>query len=111
MHGIGVTLVTAKRTPENQQVERSLVPMALPSAALDPVKPQVLHPRFALPNLLRCQTSHNSLIYGTNFRNYVRVTDSGLEGLLSLAAFIAFVPFIGPVPFILLHTSLQNSQD
>jgi len=38
--GIGVTLVTAKRTPINQQVERSLVPMAMNPAGLDPVKPK-----------------------------------------------------------------------
>ena len=50
--------------------------MALTPAGLDPVKPQVLHPRLALPNLIRCQTSLKSLIYGANFRNYVRVTDS-----------------------------------
>ena len=74
--GIGDTLVIAKRTPINQQVERSLVPMTMNPAGLDPVKPQVLHPRLALPNLIRCQTSLKSLIYGANFRNYVRVTDS-----------------------------------
>jgi len=51
--------------------------MALTPAGLDPVKPQVLHPRLALPNLIRCQTSLKSLTYGANFRNYVRVTDSG----------------------------------
>ncbi len=50
--------------------------MALTPAGLDPVKPQVVHPRLALPNVLRCQTSLNSLIYGANFGNYVRVTDS-----------------------------------
>ncbi len=50
--------------------------MALPPAGLDPVKPQVVHPRLALPNLIWCQTSLNSLIYGANFGNYVRVTDS-----------------------------------
>ncbi len=44
---IGDTPVIAKRTPVNQQVERSLVPMALTPAALHPVKPQVLHPRLA----------------------------------------------------------------
>ncbi len=47
---IGDTLVIAKRTPVNQQVERSLVPIALIPAGLDPVKPQALHPRLALPN-------------------------------------------------------------
>ena len=35
----------------------------------------LLHLRLALPNLIRCQTSPKSLIYGANFRNYVRVTD------------------------------------
>jgi len=52
--------------------------MALTPAGLDPVKPQVVHPRLALPNVIRCQTSLNSLIYGANFGNYVRVTDSRL---------------------------------
>ena len=47
---IGDTLVIAKRTPVNQQVERSLVPIALIPAGLDPVKPQALHPWLALPN-------------------------------------------------------------
>ncbi len=50
--------------------------MVLTLAGLDPVKPQVVHPRLALPNLIRCQTSLNSLIYRANFGNYVRVTDS-----------------------------------
>ncbi len=50
--------------------------MALTPAALDPVEPQVLHPRLAELWLIRCQTSLNSLIYGANFRNYVRVTYS-----------------------------------
>jgi hypothetical protein len=50
--------------------------MALTLAGLEPVKPQVLHPRLALPSLIRCQTPRNSLIYGDNFGNYVRVTDS-----------------------------------
>ncbi len=50
--------------------------MTMNPAGLDPVKPQVLHPRLALPNLIRCQTSLKSLISGANFRNYVRVTDS-----------------------------------
>ena len=50
--------------------------MALTPATLDPVKPQVLHPRLAELWLIRCQTSLNSLIYGANFGNYVRVTDS-----------------------------------
>ncbi len=50
--------------------------MALTPAALDPVEPQVLQPRLAELWLIRCQTSLNSLIYGANFGNYVRVTDS-----------------------------------
>ena len=50
--------------------------MALNPAGLDPVKPQVLQPRLALPNFIRCQTSLKSLIYGANFGNYVRVTYS-----------------------------------
>ncbi len=50
--------------------------MTLTPAALDPVKPQVLHPRLAELWLIRCQTSLNSLIYGATFGNYVRVTDS-----------------------------------
>jgi len=49
--------------------------MALTSAGLEPVKSQVLHPQFALPSLIRCQTPLNSLIYRDNFGNYVRVTD------------------------------------
>ena len=47
--------------------------MALTPAGLDPLKPQVRHPRPALPNLIRniirCQTSLNSLIYRANFGN------------------------------------------
>ena len=54
------------------------MPIALTPAALDPVKPQVLHPRLAELGFIRCQTSLNSLIYRANFRNYVRVTDSHL---------------------------------
>ena len=50
--------------------------MAMNPAGLDPAKPQALNPRLALPNLLRCQTSLNSLIYGANFRKSVRGTDS-----------------------------------
>jgi len=50
--------------------------MAMNPAGLDPVKPQVLHPQLTLPNLIRCQTSLKSLIYGANFRNYVHGTDS-----------------------------------
>ncbi len=73
---IGDTLVIAKKTHMNQQVERSLVPMVLTPAALVPVKPQVLHPRLAELWLIRCQTSLNSLIYGATFGHYVRVTDS-----------------------------------
>ena len=53
--------------------------MALTPADLEPVKPQVLYPRLALPSLIRCQTPPNSLIYGDNFGNYVRVTDCGLS--------------------------------
>jgi len=45
-------------------------------AGHDPVKPHVLQPRLALPNLIRCQTSLNSLTYRANFGNYERVTDS-----------------------------------
>jgi len=50
--------------------------MAMNPAGLDPVKPQVLNPRLALPKLIRCQTSLNSLILGANFRKSVRGTDS-----------------------------------
>ncbi len=50
--------------------------MELTSAALDPVKPQVLHPRLAELGFIRCQTFLNSLIYGANFGNFVRVTSS-----------------------------------
>jgi len=50
--------------------------MAMNPAGLDPVKSQALDPRLALPKLIRCQTSLNSLIPGANFRNYVRGTDS-----------------------------------
>ena len=50
--------------------------MALPLVALDPAKPQVLHHRLAELGFIRCQTSLNSLIYGANFRKYVRGTDS-----------------------------------
>ena len=64
----------AKKTPVNQHVERSLVPIALAPEGLDPVKPQVVHPRLALPNLIQCQTSLNSLIYGANFWNYLHFT-------------------------------------
>ncbi|MCZ6563411.1 MAG: hypothetical protein O6948_10910, partial [Deltaproteobacteria bacterium] len=74
--GDGDTLVIAKRTLKNQHVERSLVPMALTPVALDPAKPQVLHHRLAELGFIRCQTSLNSLIYGANFGNYERVTDS-----------------------------------
>ena len=57
--------------------------MELPPAALDPVKPLVLHPRLAELWLIQCQTSPNSLIYGANFGNYVRVTDSDSLGTSS----------------------------
>jgi len=53
--------------------------MALTPAGLDPVKPQVPHPRLAELWLIRCQTSLKSLIYGANFRNYVRVTDLTIQ--------------------------------
>ncbi len=59
--------------------------MVLTPAGLDPVKLQVLHPRLALPSLNRCQTPIKSLIYGNNFENYVRVTDSP-EKFKTLAA-------------------------
>jgi len=52
--------------------------MAMNPAGLDPAKPQALNPRLALPNLLRCQTSLKSLIYGANFRKSVRGTNSPL---------------------------------
>jgi len=71
---IGATHVMAKRTLLNQQVERRLVPIALIPAGLDPLKSQVRHLRLALPNLIRCQTSLNSLIYRANFGNDVRGT-------------------------------------
>ena len=50
--------------------------MALTPAGVEPVKPQVLHPRLSHPSLIRCQTPLNSLIDGDEFGNYVRVTDS-----------------------------------
>ena len=57
--------------------------MALTPAGLDSLKPQVRHPRPALPNLIRnlirCQTSLNSLIYRANFGNYERVTPTLLR--------------------------------
>ena len=65
-----------KKISLHQQVERSLVPIALTPAGLGPVKPQVVHPRLALPNLIWCQTSLNSLIYGANLGNDERGTDS-----------------------------------
>ncbi len=60
--------------------------MALTPATLEPIKPQVLHPRLAELWLIRCQTSLNSLIYGANFGNYVRVPPilSEAAGLLHL---------------------------
>ena len=42
--------------------------MAVTPAGLDPLKPQVRHPRLALPNLIRCQTSLNFLICRAKFR-------------------------------------------
>ncbi len=50
--------------------------MALTPAGFVPVKPKVLYPRRALPNLIRCQTPLNSLNYGRNFGTDVGVTDS-----------------------------------
>ncbi len=88
MHGIGVTLVIAKKTSINQQVERSLVPMAIDPAGLDLVNPKVLHPRLALPRLIGCQTSLKSLISGANFRKSVRGTDSRGTDSPSLLRFI-----------------------
>ncbi len=55
--------------------------MALTPAGFDPVKPQALHPRLAELWFIRCQTSLNSLIYGANFRNYVRVTEENSRRL------------------------------
>ncbi len=54
--------------------------MALPLVALDPAKPQVLHHRLCELGFIRCQTSLNSLIYGANFGNHERVTDSADSG-------------------------------
>ncbi len=76
MTSIGDTLVIAKKTPVKLQAETSLVPKALTPAGLGLVKPHVVHPRLALPNFIRCQTSLNSLIYGANFGNDERGTDS-----------------------------------
>ena len=53
--------------------------MALTPEGLEPIKPQILHPRLALPSLIRCQTPLNSLIYGGEFGNYVRVTESEIR--------------------------------
>ncbi len=53
--------------------------MALTPTGLEPIKPQVLHPRFALPSLIRCQTPLKLLIYRGDFGNYVRVTKSPLN--------------------------------
>ena len=50
--------------------------MALPLEDLDPVRPQVVHPRLAELRFIRCQISLYSLIYRANFLNHVRVTDS-----------------------------------
>ncbi len=60
--------------------------MALTPATLEPIKSQVLHPRLAELWLIRCQTSLNSLIYGANFGNYVRVTDVNVTANSSAAA-------------------------
>ena len=73
---IGDTLVIAKKTPVNLQVETSLVPIALTLAGLGPVRSKVVHHRLALPTLIWCQTSLNSLISGANFGNDERGTDS-----------------------------------
>ncbi len=53
--------------------------MALTPAGLEPIKPKILHPRLALPSLIRCQTPLKLLIYRGNFGNYVRVTKSPLN--------------------------------
>jgi len=50
--------------------------MALPPADLDPVRPQVVHPRLAELRFIRYQISLYSLIDRANFLNHVRVTDS-----------------------------------
>jgi len=50
--------------------------MPLPPADLDPVRPQVVHPRLAELRFIRWQISLYSLIYRANFLNHVRVTDS-----------------------------------
>ncbi len=50
--------------------------MPLPPADLDPVRPQVAHPRLAELRFIRWQISLYSLIYRANFLNHVRVTDS-----------------------------------
>jgi len=77
----------AKRTPVNQQVARSLAPIVLTRAALDPVKPQILHPRIAELWFVRFQTSLSSLIYGVNFRNDVRATYSEPDSKSELLSF------------------------
>ena len=66
--------------------------MALPPAALDPVKPQILHPRIAELWFVRFQTSLSSLIYGVNFRNDVRVTYSEPGSKSALFSFPLYSP-------------------
>ncbi len=66
--------------------------MALPPAALDPVKPQILHPRIAELWFVRFQISLCSLIYGVNFRNDVRVTYSEPGSKSELLSFPLYSP-------------------
>ena len=66
--------------------------MALPPAALHPVKPQILHPRIAELWFVRFQTSLSSLIYGVNFRNDVRVTYSEPGSKSELFSFPLYSP-------------------
>jgi len=49
--------------------------MALTPAGLHPVKHQIVPPRLGFPNVIRCQTTLNSLIYGAHLGHYVGVTD------------------------------------
>ena len=53
--------------------------MALTPAGLEPIKPQILHPRLALLSFIRCQTPLKLLIYRSFFGNYERVTKSPLN--------------------------------
>jgi hypothetical protein len=50
--------------------------MALPPADLDPVRPKSCPLGFPFLTCFRTQTSLDSHIYGANFLNHVRVTDS-----------------------------------